>query len=272
MADGVADNQHLGPIAGRRQSPGRDRVKVVHCRQGFHIHHFSLVVVASGVYPGVVNAGLADGGIGRGNSIGQWHILSGGGRIGRISRQPALPGGGAEGSGHQQGIAASFPMGLEQGGQHFPHIGVGGVDFIHHQQIAGQAGGAQVGVRGLQGGQHGLIHRADGDLGGQIALGPFRRPGPFPMLTFPPDRIILQSSSRAIPVDVAGNGRHHFRAMAGRKQIFDQALDSAVDLTGGGPGGQGKIEAVHQALLIHSGKAPQSRLGFAGAGFRFDDD
>ena len=47
---------------------------------------------------------------------------------------------------------------------------------------------------------------------------------------------------------VAGDCQHHVGAFSLRKCSSNELLHSAVNLRGSGAGGQGKVEAVHQAL------------------------
>ena len=46
----------------------------------------------------------------------------------------------------------------------------------------------------------------------------------------------------------------------------------AVNLAGGGAGGQGEIQPIHQSGLIHPGETIQGGLGLAGSGLGFYDD
>ena len=57
-----------------------------------------------------------------------------------------------------------------------------------------------------------------------------------------------------------------------REQAGGEVLDPPVYLYRGGPDGQRKVQAVHQALLVHPGETSRGRLGLARAGLRLGDD
>ena len=115
------------------------------------------------------------------------------------TEQQALPGRRPQGRRHEQRVPAGSGVGVEQGFNDDPHIGVRGMDFVNHQQVAGQAGRPHVGMTNLQRAHHCLVHGADGDLSGQEPLG--RLGGPELYLcvvsgvVFPPDFVTAQVSA-----------------------------------------------------------------------------
>ena len=87
-----------------------------------------------------------------------------------------MPSDGAEGSRHQQRVAARAHVSVEQRLQNDVHIGVGCVDLVHDQQVPRQARRPHVGVLDLERSHHRLVDGTDGDLRREEPLGVLGRP------------------------------------------------------------------------------------------------
>ena len=167
-----ADDEHLGAVARRVQRQLRRLGEVGHQRAGVDLHALVLrVLVNSGGRVRRFRAG--DGGVGRldgrieGRRVVEAQAAWG---------EPLAPGDGAEGGGHQQGVAARLAVRVEQRLDNAGHVGVGGVRLVHDQEVAGEAGGAHMGVAHLERAHHRLVDGSDGNLGGEEALGALGRP------------------------------------------------------------------------------------------------
>ena len=170
-------------------------------------------------------------------------------------------------------MAARARVGVEQRLDDAAHVGVGRVYLVHHQQIAGQAGGPHVRVAHLERGHHRLVHRAHGDLRGQVALGTLRRPGTFrTMFAGRALVVLLQPHPHGVFPSVVARDREYDRRRALREQPLHETLDAPVNLACRGAGGQREVDAVDESLLVHAGEPPQGRLGLAGAGLGLEDD
>ena len=129
----------------------------------------------------------------------------------------------------------------------------------------------------LESRHHRLVHRSDGYLRRQVLLGAFGGPAAASCcgvgVVIPPDFVVLQVVPGYVAgLDVARHGEHGLRAFVAGKHPLNEACDPLVELGGGGPGGQGEVQAVHQSCLVHPGEAPEGSLSLARAGLGLDDD
>ena len=270
VADGVAHHQHLRPAPRGVERKLRHGPEVCHDAALGQLDALAPPFAVDGPEFGVAGLPDSDGGIRRvGRLVERQRVAP------RVAArgEPLSPSRRAERGGHEQRVAARDRVGVEQRLDDAAHVGVRCVHLVHHQQVAGQARGPQVRVAHLERGHHRLVHRAHGDLCGQVALGTLRRPGTFrTMFAGRALIVLLQTRPRGVcPGVVAWNGEDN-RRRALREQPLHETLDAPVNLAGGGAGGQREVDAVDELLLVHSGEPPQRRLGLAGAGLGLEDD
>ena len=270
VVDRVANDQHLRSLAGRRQRALSCVGKVAHGRAPLDGDRLFLVVFAGG-YEVFAHIGrCADGGVG-----GTFHLMErrtvGDGSLPVM--QPAMARRRAERCRHQKGVSPRAHMGVEQRFQDDAHVGVGCVYLVHDEQIAGEAGGAHVGVLELERAHHRLVNRADCDLRGEVSLGVLGHPRSLFFMMAGRCVVVFRHPDAGC-VDagfVAGHGAYDGRSTI-REEVGDETLDALVYLNSGGAGRQGEVEAVHQSVFVHAGEPPKRGLRLAGAGLRLDND
>ena len=143
--------------------------------------------------------------------------------------------------------------------------------FVNHQQAAREHGMAHVCVFELQGCQQGLVNGAYRNGRCQITLGGFSGPAAFGFLLV---RLVMPEHLKArqrlvglaVCSGVARQGAHHHRRFAFPGALY-KVSDAVVELCGGHPCRQRKVQRIHSLGTPQVQEAPQCGLRFAAAGF-----
>ena len=147
----------------------------------------------------------------------------------------------------------------DQRPHHLGHVGVGGVDLIHHQQQARQRRVAHPGMTGAQHRQHGLVDGPDRHRGGHDALAATDRPR---------WRVPLPG---VVGIQFTRHRSHHAAFQVGRVPAHQRG-DALVQFGRGRPGRHREIESVDLAPVHQSQRVQHGGFRLAGSGRRLDDD
>ena len=158
----------------------------------------------------------------------------------------------------------------------FGHPCIRCVDFVDHEERAGQGAAAQVGMLDLKPRQHDLINRSHRNLCSKKSgcmLG--RPPGGSADSVFgvvPEHTKFRQASALCVARKCLSRNCEHGLGMRCGEQPLHRVIDPTLQLTCRGASRNREIEAVNFAGLIEPGKSPKRGLGLSGAGFGFEYD
>ena len=216
-----------------------------------------------------------------GRDVGQEGIVQLGGLLGR--RWTLSFGGGigqavcgADGCGHEEGMASGVEMVVDDLVEEMMHILVGGVDLVDDEEVAMEGCGAKMGVLDLKGGHQHLVHRTYGDRGGEEALGTLGSPGPFMdigSIVGPLDFVARQGVGIAVELvdaNIAGNGKG-CGGTVGTEERAKRSLDAILELFGSASSGHGEVHAIDFAGEVKADKASEGGFGLAGARIGFQN-